>query len=125
MSNPIGWFELYVEDIDRAQAFYQTVLDCELTPMSDPTDSGTAMLAFPSDFSAYGAAGALIKMDGMSPGAGGTMVYFSCDDCAVQASRVVDAGGKLTEEKTSIGDYGFCAMAVDTEGNAFGLHSDR
>ena len=125
MSNPIGWFELYVADMARAKAFYEAVLGIELTPLSDPTDSGVSMLAFPSDFEAYGASGALVKMDGMAPGGGGTMVYFACDDCAEQAARVAGAGGQLTQEKTSIGDYGFCAMAVDTEGNAFGLHSQQ
>jgi predicted enzyme related to lactoylglutathione lyase len=125
MSNPIGWFELYVADMARAKAFYEAVLGIELTPLSDPTDSGVSMLAFPSNFEEYGASGALVKMEGMAPGAGGTMVYFACDDCAEQAARVAGSGGQLTQEKTSIGDYGFCAMAIDTEGNAFGLHSQQ
>ena len=42
---------------------------------------------------------------------------------AVEAGRVVAAGGQLFKEKFSIGQYGFCALAHDTEGNMFGLHS--
>jgi uncharacterized DUF497 family protein len=51
------------------------------------------------------------------------LTYFSCVDCAVEAARVVAAGGKVQKEKISIGQYGFIALAIDTEGNMFGLHS--
>jgi hypothetical protein len=51
------------------------------------------------------------------------MVYFSCADCAVEAARVVPSGGRLERDKMSIGEYGFIALAVDTEGNMIGLHS--
>jgi predicted enzyme related to lactoylglutathione lyase len=36
---------------------------------------------------------------------------------------VVAAGGTLERDKMSIGEYGFCALALDTEGNRFGLYS--
>jgi predicted enzyme related to lactoylglutathione lyase len=36
---------------------------------------------------------------------------------------VVQAGGRIEREKSSIGEYGFIALALDTEGNMFGLHS--
>lgn len=49
MSNPVGWFEIYVEDMDRATAFYQTVLAVELTLLTDPTEEQVHMMAFPSD----------------------------------------------------------------------------
>ena len=53
----------------------------------------------------------------------GTVVYFGCDDCAVEAGRVADAGGTVEREKMSIGEYGFIALARDPDGNMFGLHS--
>ena len=66
---------------------------------------------------------------GYSVQAGGnsnsTVVYFSCVDCAVQAKRAAAAGGRILKEKFSIGEYGFIALAFDTEGNMFGLHSVR
>ena len=51
------------------------------------------------------------------------MVYFGCDDCAVEQARVEKAGGKVHQGKFSIGEYGHCALIVDTEGNMVGLHS--
>jgi len=62
-------------------------------------------------------------MEGVASGGNSTLVYFSCDDCAVEAARVTSFGGKLHREKISIGQYGFIALVVDTEGNLFGLHS--
>jgi predicted enzyme related to lactoylglutathione lyase len=50
-------------------------------------------------------------------------VYFSCKDCAVEAGRVIQHGGSVDRKKMSIGQYGFIALAVDTEGNMIGLHS--
>ena len=60
---------------------------------------------------------------GLPAGAGGTLVYFGCADCAVEAARVEAAGGRLHRGKMSIGEYGNIALAYDTEGNMFGLHS--
>ena len=34
----VGWFDIYVDDIDRARAFHETVLDTTLSPMTDPND---------------------------------------------------------------------------------------
>lgn len=124
MNNPVGWFEISVDDIERAKQFYESVLGVKLEKLSDPTDSDTEMWAFPSDYEKYGASGALVKAEG-SAGGNSVMVYFSCEDCAVEESRIDNAGGKISQPKTSIGEYGFCTMAIDTEGNAFGLHSEK
>ncbi len=74
---------------------------------------------------APGAAGAICKMEGVSPGGGGTLIYFSCEDCAEEESRVAPAGGNVFKSKFSIGEYGFISLVSDTEGNMIGLHSTR
>ncbi|MGH1503448.1 MAG: VOC family protein [Acidimicrobiales bacterium] len=119
----IGWFDIYVEDMDRAQAFYETVLDTTLTSMDDPNDPTAQMRAFGDDFVSHGAGGALVKLEYAKPGPGGSMVYFACDDCAVEAGRVEAAGGAIVQPKFSIGDHGFVTVITDTEGNMVGLHS--
>ena len=120
--NPVGWFEIYVQDMPRAKAFYETVLG---TTLSRLEGAELEMVAFPGDRSSYGAPGALVRLPGCPPGGGAVIVYFSCADCAVEAARVVPAGGRIHREKSSIGRYGHIALAVDTEGNVFGLHSMR
>lgn len=119
----VGWFDIYVEDMDRAQAFYETVLDTKLASMDDPTDPTVQMRAFGDDFASHGAGGALVKLEQAKPGPGGSMVYFSCDDCAVEEARAADAGGTVVQPKHQIGEHGFVSIVVDTEGNMIGLHS--
>ena len=128
--NPVGWFEIYVQDMDRARIFYETVFQTTLdklsappSPEGDPGEGNMEMWKFSMSEQDYGAAGALIRMEGIPSGAGGTMVYFSCEDCAVEAARVTDSGGSVFREKMPIGEYGFIAIVKDTEGNMIGLHS--
>lgn len=120
MNNPVGWFEIYVQDMARAKAFYEAVLALQLTQLENPD---LEMWAFPMQPEAYGAAGALVRMPGFASGDNSVLVYFSCADCAVEAGRVAAAGGRLHKAKMSIGQYGYIALVVDTEGNMFGLHS--
>lgn len=123
MGNPVGWFEIYVDDMARAKAFYQAVIGATLERLSDPTDANVEMWSFGSDMESYGASGALVRMADMPAGGNSTLVYFACEDCAIEESRVEAAGGKVQQSKMSIGEYGFCTLATDTEGNMFGLHS--
>jgi uncharacterized protein len=120
--NAIGWFDIYVNDMDRAVAFYEGVLKQKLEPIGDPTGE-TQMMSFPGDMKSYGASGALVKSAHARPGMGGTMVYFSVEDCSVEESRVAAAGGKIVRPKFSIGDFGWVTLCEDTEGNMIGLNS--
>ena len=120
MRNPVGWFEIYVDDMNRAKAFYEAVLQVKLEKLPGPD---VEMWTFPMDNDAAGSPGSLVYMPGFSAGGKSVLVYFSCEDCANEESRVVPAGGKIEKEKFSIGDYGFISLVYDTEGNMFGLHS--
>ncbi len=120
--NPVGWFEIYVSDMDRAKAFYQNTFRTTLTRLESPD---LEMWAFPMEMEKerYGSAGALARMEGKDPGAGGSLIYFRCHDCAVEAARALENGGRIHAPKRSIGQYGFIALVYDTEGNMIGLHS--
>ena len=121
-SNPVGWFEIYVQDMARAKAFYETVFAVTFERLNSPE---IEMWAFPMDMDRYGAGGALVRMPGVPSGGNSTLVYFSCEDCAVEAGRVTAAGGRIARDKLSIGEYGFIVLAHDTEDNLIGLHSLR
>lgn len=126
-TNPVVWFEIYVQDMARAQKFYENVLQINMLQMTDPTDESMNMMGFPMEENENemppGASGALVQMNGFPSGGNSTIVYFSCEDCAEQESRVGSAGGKVFKSKMSIGDYGFMSLATDTEGNMIGFHS--
>ena len=122
--NPFTWVEIYVENMSRAQNFYETILGIQMAPLPMPEGMGNMqMVSFPWAENERNISGALVKIDNMGPGQGGTMVYFACDDCSVEEGRVENAGGKVCQPKISIGDYGFCSIVMDTEGNTIGLHS--
>lgn len=118
--NPVNWFEIYVQDMGRAKAFYERVFQVTLNLLSSGPPE---MWSFPQSMTDHGASGSLVRMDGVASGGNSTVVYFHCVDCAVEASRIVPEGGRVLKEKFSIGQYGFIVLALDTEGNLFGLHS--
>lgn len=122
---PIGWFEIYVDDMTRARAFYEATLNIKLEALPSPGGGDLEMWAFPDamDQVKPGCSGALCKMEGFGPGGGGTLIYFICEDCAVEAARALANGGQIYKEKMSIGDYGYISIVADTEGNTIGLHS--
>lgn len=123
IKNPIVWFEIYVNDMERASKFYETILDITLEELPSPTDDDMEMKMFPGDMGTHGASGALVKMGGVSAGGNSTVVYFVSDDCITEEQRIEKAGGKMHRSKMSIGDYGFITLFFDTEGNLIGLHS--
>ncbi|RYD99252.1 MAG: VOC family protein [Sphingobacteriales bacterium] len=121
--NPIGWFEIYVENMDRAATFYEQVLGLKTEPLPNPEGHDMEMRAFPGEMKSPGASGALVKMQDMKGGSGGTIIYFVTEDCAIPEAKVEAAGGKVCQPKMPIGEYGFCSMVTDTEGNTIGFHS--
>lgn len=122
-NNPVVWFEIYVEDMERAKKFYEAVLEIKMDDMADPNDPEVKMYSFPMQMDKPNASGAIVKMEGFKPGGNGTIVYFDSQDCAVEEARVPGSGGKIFKGKIPIGQYGFMSLCVDTEGNTFGLHS--
>lgn len=120
MENPVGWFEIYVEEMDRARKFYESVLGVKLDKLEGPD---VEMYNFPMSPQAPGSPGALVRMPGFPVGSNSVLIYFRCEDCSVEEGRVVPAGGRVQRRKMSIGQYGFISLVYDTEGNMFGLHS--
>ncbi|HTO14629.1 MAG TPA: VOC family protein [Edaphocola sp.] len=124
--NPFTWVEIYVEDMTRAQKFYETVFQIKMITMQTPGEFGDLeMLSFPWAPGEGNISGALCKTNDMKPGVGGTLVYFTCEDCAIETERVEKAGGKVLQAKFPIGEHGFCSVIMDTEGNNIGFHSDN
>lgn len=119
VQNPVGWFEIYVQDMARAKAFYEGLFDIELQKLDVDID----MLAFPMQPDQPGASGALVCMPGCCSGGNSTLVYFSCSNCGESEARAAQLGGTIHRSRMDIGPYGFISLILDTEGNLFGLHS--
>lgn len=123
--NPVVWFEIYVDDLKRAQIFYEKILNIKLDELPTPggMEKEMSMLAFPMEMDGPGAGGALIKMKDFKAGGNSTIVYFGSTDCSIEEARIEAAGGKVLQSKQSLGEYGFMVLALDSEGNTIGVHS--
>jgi predicted enzyme related to lactoylglutathione lyase len=122
MKNTLNWFEIPVADMSRAVKFYEATFD---TKLKQEIFGGMPMAMWiPEDRAALG--GALVQNPNMKPSMGGALVYFNTngrlDECL---HRAKEAGGVVLMPKTDIGEPGFIALVKDTEGNCFGLHSER
>lgn len=120
MKNAVNWFEIAVTDIERAKEFYSAVFKCEFQYVEMPE---TKMYMFLGDGEKHGAMGCIFKSDNVEPSVSGTTVYFDTENCDDEVNRVESNGGKVIFPKTSIGDFGFIAQVMDTEGNRIGIHS--
>jgi predicted enzyme related to lactoylglutathione lyase len=121
MQNAINWFEIPVADIDRAQAFYDTVLGRTLRR---ETFGNETLAVFPYDNPATG--GALQAGANTSARAGsGIRIYLDCmPSIDAVLARVEMAGGQIVAPKSALPPgMGFIAHLRDTEGNEVGLHA--
>lgn len=79
------------------------------------------MAMFPAE---DGVSGAVIKAEGYTPSAEGSIIYLNAGaDLSDALGRVEAAGGLVVAPKTGIGENGYVAFFLDTEGNKVGLHS--
>lgn len=120
MTNAINWFEIPVTDFERAKKFYETLFDSEIFEMPFPNGK-YGML--PCDMQ-NGVGGGIVQGEGFTPSDKGTIVYLNGgEDLNLPLSRIENAGAKILMPKTSIGENGFMAHFIDTEGNRVALHS--
>ena len=122
--NVVGWFELPVDDMNRAIAFYEGVFGFKMERhQMGELDMGW----FPSNHQASGAMGSLVKHpDFYIPSHDGPLIYFTAHsgDLDIELAKVESAGGTVLMPKKQISqDVGFMALIEDTEGNRVALHS--
>lgn len=121
MANAVNWFDIPVADMDRAMAFYGTVLAGELETQDMMGQGTMAVLPYQD-----GVGGALVHSDVLdyTPSQQGSLIYLNGgEDLSIPLGRVEAAGGKVIAPKMSIGENGFVALFLDTEGNKVGFHS--
>lgn len=116
----VNWFEIPVTDMARAKKFYGDIFKIE---MGEDMDFGSSIMSFfPFDPEAQGATGTLIKQETYVPSHEGSLVYFSVKEINDVTPRIAPAGGKVINEKMSIGEHGFVGHFEDSEGNRVALH---
>lgn len=120
--NVPAWFEIPTTDLNRAKAFYDSILGTKLKL----EDSGLGKMAvFPTEMP--NVTGALVNAEGYRPSADGMVIYLNLrEDLTKALDRVEAAGGKVLLGKTQLPDnVGYFAQFNDTEGNRVGLFSQQ
>lgn len=112
--------------MDRAQAFYEHILDIQMIKRADGEDQAVFFPFNPNVVQATSGrvTGVLSKSAKNIPSTSGTMVYINASpNIQVALDKVEGAGGKIVTPKIQI-PAGFIAVIVDSEGNRVGLHSE-
>lgn len=117
-SNPVVYFEIPVNDIDRAITFYKTVFNFDF---SKEHIDGNEMALFPFDDENSGISGALAKGDIYKPTQDGVLIYFKTADIDETLKLATANGGQVLYPKTDNG-IGYVAEFADTEGNRIALY---
>lgn len=119
----LNWFEIPVRDIDRAQRFYETLLNRPLKREAMGPDTPMAIFPYAQE---TGVGGCLFGGPHTpKPSPDGTVVYLNAEPSLnVVLARLPEAGGKLLVPRTEVpGGMGFFAVLEDCEGNRVGLHA--
>ncbi|HEY1163873.1 MAG TPA: VOC family protein [Chitinophaga sp.] len=122
--NTLNWFEIPVNDFDRARQFYSRLFDYEMQDaLAGPNRRGF----LPHDQQGGGIGGAIVQGPDYIPSQRGCLVYLNAgDDLSIVLARVTAAGGKIIQEKTPVSEehtLGYYAIIRDPEGNRIALHS--
>jgi len=122
-TNAINWFEIAVLDIARAKKFYESIFEIKMEQMEM---DGMKYALFPFNPINSKVAGGLAQSPLHIPSTTGSIIYLNANpDLQNVLDRIEEADGKITMPKTSIGQNGFMAMFIDSEGNSIALHSNN
>jgi hypothetical protein len=114
----VVWFDLPVADLARASKFYGAVLGIKVEELKAGNFPFAVLEHGPS-----GNGGCLIP-NAMEVSAIGILLYMNVDGRIRDALRQAEKhGGHVMKAIESIGQHGFRAIVLDSEGNRIALHS--
>jgi len=123
-ADTLCWTDIPVTNLDRAIKFYSAVLAKEVRRLSE---SRMEYGLLPHQ--EQNASGCLVVRGDSGgvdnrPSANGPLIYLSVEgrlDEAVETAR--KNGGKVLRARQKIGEHGFRAVIIDSEGNRIALHT--
>jgi predicted enzyme related to lactoylglutathione lyase len=116
----LNWFEIPVRDIERAQRFYETLLDISLRREQM---AGQTLAVFPYEEGRVG--GALVCGPlSTAPSLDGHVLYLDAGrSIDATLARAGELGARVLLPKLQLpDDIGAIAHVADSEGNRVGLH---
>ena len=124
MNRPIH-FEIHVDDIERARAFYEAAFGWTFEDWGD--FAGSPYLgATTGEEGTPGINGALMPRQAQGGGQGaavnGAVLTLGVDDYDAAEKKIIAAGGQLAQEKHALTGMAWQGYYLDTEGNLLGIH---
>jgi predicted enzyme related to lactoylglutathione lyase len=123
MTSAISWFEIPTQQLDKAQAFYEAVLQRPMRREAMGSSLG-AVFAYSKEQGGIGGA-LMMGPTAPQPSGNGARVYLDASpslDAALQ--RVVEQGGGIALGCQALPPgMGFFAHITDLDGNCVGLHA--
>jgi predicted enzyme related to lactoylglutathione lyase len=120
LHNLTVWCDIPVANLDRASAFYAATLGIGVDKVEM---ENFKFCVFRHD---KGNSGCLVSNEAEISGTAGILLYMNVDgrirDAVVQVEKM---GGKVVKPVHAIGQHGFRAVILDSEGNRIALHSTR
>jgi uncharacterized protein len=125
-------FEIPADDVERARKFYSTLFGWKIEKIEVRKDGETIdywMISTTSSSEGKGRGsheekksasidgGLMKRQDPQQP----NLNYISVSSIDEYSKKVKELGGKVVMPKTEITGYGFFAVCIDTENNAFAL----
>jgi len=120
-SNPVVYFEIPVNNMDRAIEFYRAVFNVDF--VKEIIDN-IEMALFPFAGENAGISGALAKGEIYKPTNDGVVIYFKTDNIERTLKLVTSNGGRILYPITNNG-IGLVAEFEDTEGNRIALYQSK
>lgn len=118
MQNIGAYFEIPVDNLERAMRFYSNIFECEF---AKDNIHGNEMAFFPFDEKSNGITGALAKGEIYKPSISGSLIYLSTSNLDKTIQKVTEVGGEILFPKTEVPGYGWVAEFKDCEGNRVAL----
>ncbi len=123
-ADTLCWTDIPVTNLDRAIKFYTAVLGKDVRKLSEGRMEYGLL-----PHEEQNASGCLVVRGDSGgvdnrPSANGPLIYLSVEgrlDEAVEAAR--KNGGKVLRARQKIGEHGFRAVIIDSEGNRIALHA--
>lgn len=120
-SNPVIYFEIPAQDLDRAIKFYSSVFSFEF---AKEVIDNNEMALFPFTDGYSGISGALAKGEIYKPTKDGVVLYFTTENIEETLKLAVEKGGQILYPVTDNG-IGLVAEFEDSEGNRIALFQSK
>jgi uncharacterized protein len=115
MSNEFCHIELHTSDVEKAKAFFGSLLSWDLQDM-EMGDAQYTMIGVGGD----GTGGGMMqKPHPDAPTA--WLPYVLVDDIDAKTAKVQELGGEVIQEKTEVPEFGWMVVIKDPTGAALGL----